>query len=29
MLKTINTYKLEYTTEQKFLFSELGPIVLG
>lgn len=29
MLKTINTIKLDYTTEQKFVFSELGPIVLG
>jgi CubicO group peptidase (beta-lactamase class C family) len=29
MLKTINTLKLDYTTESKFLLSELGPIVLG
>jgi hypothetical protein len=29
MLKAINNLKLDYTTEQKFVFSELGPIVLG
>lgn len=28
-MKTINDLKLEYTTEGKFIFSELGSIVLG
>ena len=28
-MKTINDLKLEYTTESKFIFSELGSIVLG
>jgi CubicO group peptidase (beta-lactamase class C family) len=29
LLKSINNLKLEYTTEDKFVLSELGPIVLG